>query len=455
MYDYVLLFESAFSIIVGYKTKRTETMKRLILLALVLAGCFSQLVNAKTEKKSKQILTERKRIFEPGLLVGKEKVKKVFMPSFVVTGKRSLIVFCQGRLRKGGDNSLKVILSRRSEDGGLTWNDVEVLSTPINHFAISPYKAKVNGKERISFLTCIGLTVTKEYYKTADNLQKQTGIDLDEIGDATSSVIVKYYSEDDGETWQKEYLTGDKNPLYQKNSNDHTYIFSNLIGQVTEIESGRNKGRMVIAAPLRGVKKGDDLPSNFRNCNSIGSCVIYSDDKGETWKMGGVIADYTAGEASTALLNNGKDLMMIRRCKTKKKLASLGITPSIEPGDKRIAHLSKDGGMTWSKAFLIDVSKHTCFGGMMNENDRIYISLPAKTLDENKGKRAFKRSRGTVFYSDNDGESWNSKMIEAGPYSYSTIGKIDRKRNIVFFTEGYHGEIGVSYRIFNDEWLEN
>jgi len=429
-------------------------MNKLLLFAFVLSTvCFSQTTSAK--KNQKPILTERVRIFEPGLVVGNEKVKKVFNPSFVVSEEGSLLAFCQGRLRKGGDNELKVILMRRSPDLGKTWEDVQVLSNPINHFAVAPYKSTVNGKNRISFLTCIGLTVTKQFYQTSEKLKSETGIDLDIIGDKTAGVIVRYYSDDDGKTWKHEYLFGNKSPLCNIHNNGRKTVFTNLIGQVTEIKKGKYTGRYILSAPLRVVSEGEDTPSNFRDIKCAGTSVIYSDDKGETWLNGGGIFDYSAGESATAVLNNGKDLIMIRRYNGNKRMERRKIKPSIDPKQKRIAHTSKDGGITWSDPYLIDVSRHTCHGGIVNVNNCLFLSMPARTLAENKGKREYKRSQGTIYYSDNDGVTWRSKLIEPKFFSYSNIDQLDKDRMIVMYTEGYHGEIGVSYRIFNLEWLKN
>ena len=65
--------------------------------------------------------------------VGSETVAKTFRPSYVISCKKTLLVFCQGRLRNAGDNEVKVILMNTSRDYGRTWEGVRVLSSSMNH----------------------------------------------------------------------------------------------------------------------------------------------------------------------------------------------------------------------------------------------------------------------------------------------------------------------------------
>ena len=135
---------------------------KVFLLIFWIAMSFS-VMSQRIKSIPKDGISDLKMVFEPGMKVGKDQVRKTFQPSYVVYSKGTLLVFCQGRLFAGGDNDPKVILMNKSLDYGKTWEGVEVLSSPMNFFAISPYSSVVNGKERISFLTCVGLKVTKKY----------------------------------------------------------------------------------------------------------------------------------------------------------------------------------------------------------------------------------------------------------------------------------------------------
>jgi len=183
----------------------------------------------------------------------------------------------------------------------------------MNHFAMSPYASPTESGERISFLMCVGLKVTKAYYDNDfDVMMEKTGIDLDIVGKDKAAVLCRYYSDDDGATWQLEVLTGEKTPLY-KNYDGYTPVFLNAIGQVHIIKEGPYLGRYILAAPIYAVPDGEKITDNFRNHPCVGSGIIYSDDRGETWQMDGFITDYLGNEASAVSINKGKKLFMIRR----------------------------------------------------------------------------------------------------------------------------------------------
>lgn len=409
-----------------------------------------------TNLVSNEGVSDLQLVFEPRLKVGKDIVRKTFQPSFVVTSKGTLLVFCQGRLFAGADNDPKVILMNKSFDYGLTWEGVEVISSPMNFFAISPYSTPFEGKERISFLTCVGLTVTKKYYKNDHALIKEkTSIDIDNIGKDKAAVLLKYHSDDDGATWNKSVLMGDKTPLYKK-YDGFTPVFMNTIGQVHKISEGKYKGRMILAAPMYTVSDGDMFTDNFRNHSCSGSGIIYSDDQGETWEMDGMITDNLANEASAVSIENGDALLMVRRVnKADPEIDSTSSLKILPHKNERMAHKSYDGGKTWSFPFFVKISDVMCHGTLAQINNRLYFSIPAGMEDQSQPKKHWDddRIRGAIYFSDDDGNTWNSKIIEDNYYSYSTVGKLNNDYMITFFSRGGHGRFGIGYRIFTDNWL--
>jgi sialidase-1 len=404
-------------------------------------------------------LGELKMVFEPGIKVNDLEVRKTFQPSYVVTSKGTLIVFCQGRLYAGADNDPKVILVNRSLDMGKTWEGVEVISNPMNFFAISPYATITDdGIEKISFLTCVGLKVTKKFYDhDVDLLRESTGIDLEEVGSEKTAVLCQYVSEDDGKSWERDFLPGDKTPLY-KNYNGFTPVFINVIGQVHQIHQGIYAGRMIIAVPVYAVPDSIPITDNFRNHPCSGSGIIYSDDHGETWKMDGMISDFIGNEASAVSVENGESILMIRRFNqpNRKVENPLGLEISIETG-KRMASKSYDGGRTWTDPFFVDISEILCHGTLARVQNRLYFSIPNGLEDKDEEKEQWDddRIRGAIYYSEDEGVSWKYKIIEPDYFSYSTVGKLKEDYLITFFSRGGHGRYGIGYRIFTDRWLDS
>jgi len=402
-------------------------------------------------------LGDMQMVFEPGLRIHNEEVCKTFQPSCVITSKGTLLVFCQGRLYSGADNDPKIILMNKSYDMGLTWEGVEVLSSPMNFFAISPYVAVINGKERVSFLTCVGLKVTKKYYDhDPELLREKTGIDLVEFGNDNAAVLCRYYSDDDGITWEMETLVNDKTPLY-KNYNGFTPVFMNTIGQVHHITEGVFRGRLILAAPMYTASESDTITDNFRNHICSGSGLIYSDDKGETWKMDGMINDFLGNEASAVSIDNGKAILMIRRLNNPSGYEEFVSNSISLPGiNERIAHKSYDGGKTWTEPFFLNISDIKCHGTLARVNQRLYFSIPAGMEDKDLPKKRWDDDRvhGAIYYSDDDGKSWNYKIIEQEYFSYSTVSKLNGDYMITFFSRGGHGRFGIGYRVFTDQWLD-
>jgi sialidase-1 len=396
-------------------------------------------------------------VFSPGMEVGGEVVRKTFQPSYVVTSNGTTLAFCQGRLKEGGDNEVKVILMNKSSDFGRTWQGVEVLSGPMNHFAMSPWVAEVDGRERVSFLTCVGLKVTKEYYRYDYALmQESTGIDIGQVGRDKPAVLCRYYSDDDGNTWTMETLTGEKTPLY-KNHDGYVPVFVNTIGQVHKIPEGPFAGRLIMAVPVYSAHDTLPVTDNFRNHASTGSGVLVSDDMGASWRMEGMIVDFMGNEASAVSIDGGKAILMIRRYADRPEEYAHLAKGFVPPGiGERIAHKSVDGGKTWSEPFMLPLSDIKCHGTLARVGDRLYFSIPSgrRARDLPREHWDDDRVRGAIYFSDDWGASWNHRVLEEGFYSYSTVGQLHNEYLIAFFSRGGHGRFGIGCRVFTDRWLE-
>ena len=65
------------------------------------------------------------------------------------------------------------------------------------------------------------------------------------------------------------------------------------------------------------------------------------------------------------------------------------------------------------------------------------------------------RVNGSIYFSDDDGKTWNHRIIEESYFSYSTVGKLSDEYRITIYSRGGHGDKGIAYRIFTDAWLEH
>ena len=392
--------------------------------------------------------------FKPGCEVYSEKVCRTFQPSFVVTRTGKLIAFCQGRLGAGGDDDPKVILMSSSDDWGATWSPAKGFSGRITHYAVSAYLSERNSRERISVLTMVDLRGTENIYKkNYSEMLDETGIDIDVVGRATPMVLCRFDSDDGGDTWNMTALVGDQTPLNHRYPGG-TLIMFNPVGQIHVIPEGPNQSRYVLGGPVTVVPEEETVSDYFRDHTQSGSAIMYSDDQGETWHTEGFITDYLAGEASAVSINHGKELLMIRRLNTDRRLDTNAPCTELRPGPmQRIAHTSDDCGNTWSEPFLLDISGVRCHGTLARAGHRLLFTIP-NGADESERSFVSGRKRGAVYFSSDEGRTWCHKIIEPESFSYSTVGRLNKSQYITLYARNAMGQDGVGCRVFDDEWLD-
>jgi sialidase-1 len=141
------------------------------------------------------------------------------------------------------------------------------------------------------------------------------------------------------------------------------------------------------------------------------SHLIYSEDRGKTWKLGGIAADHT-NESQVVELADGRLMLNMRNHPPKK------------PENFRMVAVSTDGGRTLgetttdrtlieppAQASLLRYSLASRTGKNVGKN-RLLFANPA----------APKRERMTVRLSYDEGATWPvSRVIYEGPSAYSSL----------------------------------
>jgi len=400
-------------------------------------------------------LSDRLPVFEPGLKIEDETVIRTFQPSFTATAAGTLLCFCQGRLGDGGDDDMKVVLVNRSFDFGRTWEGARAICAPMNHFSVSSFATSKDGAEVISVLTCVDLYLTrKRYGDDSGLLRKRTGLDLEIVGRETAGVLCRFISVDQGLTWRMETLTGNRTPLGQIYAGG-TLVFLNAIGQIQKVKSGPFCDRLFLAGPVYAVPEGEKITPHFRNHPCSGSGVLFSDDRGESWKMNGLVTDFMANEASAVSIKDGREVLMVRRFNQKNRSQRIPARSDFSPEfGHRIFQTSKDWGKTWSEYVARPISGVRCHGTMCRVGPRILFSIPQGYGPDAELGWDHGREQGTIYFSDDDGENWSHRVIESGTFSYSTVGPLIPKYHLCLYGRGNMGEKGIDGRIFTNDWLE-
>ena len=161
------------------------------------------------------------------------------------------------------------------------------------------------------------------------------------------------------------------------------------------------------------------------------SHVIYSDDKGNTWKLGGSTPQHQVNECAIAELSNGDLMLNMRNYDRDHK--------------NRKVSLSKDGGISWSDIRSDETLIEPICQGSLLHSDRagkgdLFFSNPASTDS---------REKMTIRVSSDDGKSWLKKIVvNDGPSAYSDMVLINKKKIGILYEGGEKSAYeGISFEI--------
>ena len=303
------------------------------------------------------------------------------IPSLLVTNKGTLLAFCEGRKGGRGDSGNIDLLVRRSEDGGKTWSRQQVVWDDGANTCGNPCPVV---DERTG---TIWLTMTWNHGQDTEHQIMQAA------GKDTRRVFVTH-SDDDGRTWAepRQITENTKRPEWR--------WFATGPGVGIQLKHGRWQGRLLIPCDHSVVTPED--PTGYN------SHVIFSDDRGKTWHLGGAIRP-AVNECQVVELTDGTLLMNMRNYDRR--------------ATTRAVATSRDGGMTWSQvrhdpalvepicqASLVRYDSSSAGG-----QDWLLFSNPAH------GRTGVRRDM-TVRLSRDGGKTWPiERLLWPGPSAYSCL----------------------------------
>src|SRR5699024_7143246 len=212
--------------------------------------------------------------------------------------------------------------------------------------------------------------------------------DIGEISRGTSEDtrrVFYTFSDDDGLNWEEpeEITSSVKKP--------HRGWYARGPGHGIQISQGEYKGRLVVACDY--IEVGPDRKGY--------SHVIYSDDHGKTWQLGGVAPKAGSNESTVVELSDGRLMLNMRNS-----------------GPVRWVAISNDGGESWGPVQQdYELKEPTCQATLIacnvNGKHALLFSNPASSAE---------RIKMTIKLSTNDGERWDrSLLVYAGPSAYSDM----------------------------------
>jgi len=322
------------------------------------------------------------------------------IPALIQTKKGSLLAFCEGRRNSRSDTGDIDIVLRRSRDKGRTWSPMTVVADHGPDTIGNPCPVVERTTGRILLL----LTGNPGNMNESQIMEREPG--------GTRTVWISA-SDDDGLTWSRprEITSEAKLPEWT--------WYATGPGNGIQLRTGR----LVIPCDH------DEFPARTHH-----SHVIYSDDRGATWRLGGSTSPGT-DESAVAELADGSLVLNMRGEKI---------------GKRRAVSRSTDSGLTWSPYALDEtLVEPQCQGSLIacpKHPGWLVFSNPA----------ALTRTSLTVRLSRDGGRAWQaSKQVHKGPAAYSSLAALkDGSIGLLYEAGERNPYETIRYARFGLDWVQ-
>ncbi|MCL4785931.1 MAG: glycoside hydrolase [Verrucomicrobia bacterium] len=308
---------------------------------------------------------------------GQEGYHTFRIPATVVTPGGDMLAFAEGRKHSASDTGDIDLVFKRSSDGGRSWSELAVLwdDGPNTCGNPCPVVDRRTGT--------IWLLLT---WNRGDDAESRI------IAETTSRDTRRVFvtsSTDEGRTWAKP-----KEITATTKLTNWTW-YATGPGAGIQIERGPHAGRLVI--PCDHIEAGT---------KRYFSHVIYSDDHGTTWQLGGRSPRDQVNECEVVELTGNRLMLSMRNYDRAQRTRQTAV--------------SHDGGASWTdQRHAPELIEPICQASLRRYSWRdgerqgvLLFSNPAST----------KREKMTVRLSRDEGASWSAgRELHAGPSAYSCL----------------------------------
>lgn len=330
------------------------------------------------------------------------------IPALVVSKRGTLLAFAAGRIDSGSDWADMDLVMRRSNDGGNTWEPLQVVAQREGH-APTDNPTPIVGRDGT-----IHLVYQRDYARA-------------------------YYirSVDDGKTW-----TEPTDITYAFDAFQDEYPWKVLApgpGHSIQLRSGRLVVPVWLAA--------SDVVTPHRSHRPSRIATIYSDDGGATWQRGALVPDVPGfknpSETMAVELADGRVMLNIRNESNRRR---------------RGVSYSDDGISGWTPpAYVEDLFEPICMGSILRVDHSggsglLFVNPDSESMPNHP------RANLTVKWSTDGGETWPvAKVLEPGTAGYADLALgLDGTGYCLYETrqEGAQKGLSIHFKRFNIRQLQ-
>ena len=343
------------------------------------------------------IVSDQKTLFA----AGENGYESYRIPALIKTKKGALLAFCEGRKEGKSDAGNIDILMKKSIDEGKTWSEQTVIWDDADNTCGNPCPVLDEKTGEIFLL----LTHNQGDVSEKDIITKKS--------ESTRTVWVSKTS-DEGMSWSKPV------DITQTTKKPEWGWYATGPGNGIQIKYGAKKGRLVIPCDF----SYDDPNGKVRNGPfEYGSHIIYSDDHGKKWQLGGTITP-KMNECQVVELADKKGKLLINM-------------RSYFGHKVRANSISKDGGESWTAPEdVADLTEPVCQASLFRYSWPQSKKTKSIVLFLNPA-HASKRQNLTLRASYDEGKTWPiSKSLFPGPSAYSSIATLPNGNIICLYEAG-------------------
>ncbi|MEQ9459972.1 MAG: exo-alpha-sialidase [Phycisphaeraceae bacterium] len=338
------------------------------------------------------------------------------IPAIVKATNGDLLAFAEGRKNSRSDTGDIDLVLRRSSDGGQTWSPIQIVANDGVNTVGNPAPVVDQNTGRVFLVTTRNL-----------GQDSQTEI-IDGTSDGSRTVWIQH-SDNHGLSWTTP---------------------TEITGQVKEAD-----WRWYATTPGHGIQMARTqpgrlvIPFNYAAPTDNGAGVIYSDDNGVNWNIGGIVegpsVDSVRPSESTAVELTGGQLYLNSRNRTPEVLG-------------RAEAYSFNGGLSWINIGEAEELIDPVVQGSVVRFSAIDQGAAQNRILFSNPNHPSRRWRMSVRSSFDETASWDDgKLIYRGGSAYSDLVAVDDDVAGLLYENGSRSNANerISFARFADDWLDD